>query len=816
MQTTNLLISYIEIYNETVFDLLSPREKLEDPLQIAEDSKGFFYIKGLTEESVSSIEEVLLFLQKGEENRHYAQTIMNHSSSRSHTVFRLKISTSKETFLSFVDLGGSEKVSNLYNNDSKDQNPPLTNRTSTPGRRVSHLEPQTQREKSKSPIRSPLEKSPSNVKERVKEGQYLNKSLFFLTQVLAFRTSNASFTDNKEHIGFRNSALTKILKSSLLNDGTSKIGIICCITPSLSHFDHTMSTLRFGTSAKRFHSGAFEPNFEKESNIEGEEENKRLLEENSRLKEENEALKRRITRNNAKTMLEYLKKLPRSYKKEFLDQIREDIALLPTNGLIFMTKNNKKYGLKDPSNKNLSLKNNWQELIFDYEGVFALRNFVLIKDINKRLFEKFTMIKTRFETILIESDLKEQISRLQYQNMMKLMYKRFKKFENELKKAFHDASKALKRLEIFEKYDNLNSLNEGDLEKLERHLLKGFDLVKEERFRRKYDKDYIVYKNNISESKSYRKNESILKEIESFLDFSQIKAALDFEIEEDIFEKVDIKEALNMKKLLLKETLQKAFDEIMKDGDLYKKIDKLQEYDLLFHQKFEMKVPEKKYEDLGLYEETFNEDLIDNFIDDKEFLGENLPISNNIDRNENNNQKKENFVRTASPLEKKTSNSYEDLLQDLNTSFNNNEKDISFQKSINQAITDKKSLMINFSTSSKEITKKTPLSTPNRLQKPDLKHIQRNEFEKNIQKNNNMGFLDFEHDEYNDKMNINETKIKTEGEDTIFSASIFEDSGSDKEGWLFEDDKKDHKTNNKDVCEKKNGLEKGTIVKRKK
>ena len=53
-----------------------------------EDSKRDFYIKGVIEDSVSSISEILDKLKKGESNRHYAQTMMNHTSSRSHTIFQ--------------------------------------------------------------------------------------------------------------------------------------------------------------------------------------------------------------------------------------------------------------------------------------------------------------------------------------------------------------------------------------------------------------------------------------------------------------------------------------------------------------------------------------------------------------------------------------------------------------------------------------------------------------------------------------------------------------------------------------------------------
>jgi hypothetical protein len=83
--------AYVEIYNEQVFDLLkSDQSALNESLQLVEDGKNKdFFIRGVTEESIQSIQDVLYCLAKGEQNRHYAETKLNHQSSRSHTVFRV-------------------------------------------------------------------------------------------------------------------------------------------------------------------------------------------------------------------------------------------------------------------------------------------------------------------------------------------------------------------------------------------------------------------------------------------------------------------------------------------------------------------------------------------------------------------------------------------------------------------------------------------------------------------------------------------------------------------------------------------------------
>ena len=64
--------SYIEIYNEQIYDLLKPPSKLAEVLTVAEDSNKEFYVRGVIEESVLNINEILEVLSRGEKNRHYA------------------------------------------------------------------------------------------------------------------------------------------------------------------------------------------------------------------------------------------------------------------------------------------------------------------------------------------------------------------------------------------------------------------------------------------------------------------------------------------------------------------------------------------------------------------------------------------------------------------------------------------------------------------------------------------------------------------------------------------------------------------------
>jgi len=82
-----LNVSYIEVYNDNAYDLL--QEKIE--LTVSEQESGKFVLKGVKEHIVKSVNEVIEVIRKGEKNRHYAENVMNRNSSRSHTIFQVKL-----------------------------------------------------------------------------------------------------------------------------------------------------------------------------------------------------------------------------------------------------------------------------------------------------------------------------------------------------------------------------------------------------------------------------------------------------------------------------------------------------------------------------------------------------------------------------------------------------------------------------------------------------------------------------------------------------------------------------------------------------
>ncbi|XP_053113451.1 centromere-associated protein E isoform X2 [Hemicordylus capensis] len=205
-----LRISYMEIHNETIQDLLCSNIRKKKPLMVREDINRTIYVEDLSEEVVVAPEQVLSWLQKGEKNRHYGETKMNERSSRSHTIFRMIIESKEKTdasssscegavmvsHLNLVDLAGSERAS----------------QTGTEGLRL-------------------------------KEGCNINRSLFILGQVIKKLCDDQS----GGFINYRDSKLTRILQNSL--GGNAKTVIICTVTPV--SLEETLSTLQFASTAKK-------------------------------------------------------------------------------------------------------------------------------------------------------------------------------------------------------------------------------------------------------------------------------------------------------------------------------------------------------------------------------------------------------------------------------------------------------------------------------------------------------------------------------------------------------------------------------------
>ncbi|TGZ85362.1 kinesin-domain-containing protein [Ascodesmis nigricans] len=212
-------VSYFEVYNEHVRDLLVPRRGEVYYLKVRESPSEGPYVKDLTEVPVRDIKEVIRLMRLGDKNRTVASTNMNDTSSRSHAVFTLVLkqiyhdmstdeTTERLARIRLVDLAGSERA----------------NSTGATG-------------------------------ARLREGSNINKSLTTLGRVIAALADNSSGSRQsrkRELIPYRDSILTWLLKDSL--GGNSKTAMIACISPT--DYEETLSTLRYADQAKRIRTKA--------------------------------------------------------------------------------------------------------------------------------------------------------------------------------------------------------------------------------------------------------------------------------------------------------------------------------------------------------------------------------------------------------------------------------------------------------------------------------------------------------------------------------------------------------------------------------
>lgn len=241
-----LWISYVEIYNEELRDLLAPGK---DPVQmrIIDHPKMGVCVPGLTENACSSPESVEKLMDFGNKKRVVGATQMNAVSSRSHAVFRLRVQTleglppdeEKEkagedtrkilsSQCNLVDLAGSERQS----------------KTQAKG-------------------------------QRLKEGRAINQSLSLLGIVIK-ELSELGSKKSSAQIPFRSSKLTFLLKDSLA--GNSRTYMIAAVSPADNNLVETLSTLRFASSVKMIKTVARVNKDGKDAQIED------LMEEIARLK----------------------------------------------------------------------------------------------------------------------------------------------------------------------------------------------------------------------------------------------------------------------------------------------------------------------------------------------------------------------------------------------------------------------------------------------------------------------------------------------------------------------------------------------------
>ncbi|KAM9713797.1 kinesin-like protein KIF23 isoform 5-T5 [Dama dama] len=226
-----VFVSYIEIYNNYIYDLLE--EMPFDPIKpkwnscstpmrntdfvppqsklLREDKNHNMYVAGCTEVEVKSTEEAFEVFWRGQKKRRIANTHLNHESSRSHSVFNIKLVQApldadgdnvlqeKEQItisqLSLVDLAGSER----------------TNRTKAEG-------------------------------NRLREAGNINQSLMTLRTCMEVLRENQTYGTNKM-VPYRDSKLTHLFKNYF--DGEGKVRLIVCVNPKAEDYEESLQVMRF-------------------------------------------------------------------------------------------------------------------------------------------------------------------------------------------------------------------------------------------------------------------------------------------------------------------------------------------------------------------------------------------------------------------------------------------------------------------------------------------------------------------------------------------------------------------------------------------
>nr|XP_057916897.1 kinesin-like protein KIF20A [Doryrhamphus excisus] len=206
-----LWVAFFEIYNECVYDLLQPscsKSKKRAALRVCDDGAGNAYVKDLRWINVQSLGEACKLLCFGNKNRSAAATKMNQSSSRSHSIFTMKLlkmessTVQRMSEFSLCDLAGSERC----------------NKTKTIG-------------------------------ERLKEAGNINNSLLILGKCITALRNNQTDRTKSGYIPFRESKLTKLFQAVFCGKG--RASMIVNINQCASTYDETLHVMKFSAVAKQ-------------------------------------------------------------------------------------------------------------------------------------------------------------------------------------------------------------------------------------------------------------------------------------------------------------------------------------------------------------------------------------------------------------------------------------------------------------------------------------------------------------------------------------------------------------------------------------
>ena len=209
--------TFFEIYCTKVFDLFNDKKRL----RVLEDHKNLVQVVGKKEEKVDSVNEVMTLIRRGMSVRTSGTTSANEHSSRSHAIFQItlkrKNSNKEHGKISLIDLAGSERGRDTQATDKL---------TLMEGKFIDRNQSRNH-----------------SFVFFLFQGAQINKSLLTLKECIRALGRNA------EHIPFRGSTLTKVLRDSFIGE-RSKVCMIAMVSPGHSDAEHTLNTLRYADRVK--------------------------------------------------------------------------------------------------------------------------------------------------------------------------------------------------------------------------------------------------------------------------------------------------------------------------------------------------------------------------------------------------------------------------------------------------------------------------------------------------------------------------------------------------------------------------------------
>ncbi|XP_039922726.1 stAR-related lipid transfer protein 9 isoform X2 [Hirundo rustica] len=239
MASCRVKVSFLEIYNERVRDLLKQSDRKKPyTLRVREHPETGPYVQGLTQHLVTDYKQVVKLLEEGIAKRITAATHIHNASSRSHAIFTIhytqailenNLPSEIVSKINLVDLAGSERADPSYCKDRITEGANINKSLVTLGIVISTLAQNSQ-----------LFSSCQSINTITSEGES--------SRVDSPPSGSSSGTRRPAYIPYRDSVLTWLLKDSL--GGNSKTIMIATISPASSSYNETMSTLRYAANAK--------------------------------------------------------------------------------------------------------------------------------------------------------------------------------------------------------------------------------------------------------------------------------------------------------------------------------------------------------------------------------------------------------------------------------------------------------------------------------------------------------------------------------------------------------------------------------------